>query len=1160
MNQQLIQKNLINANMLRSWRWQIFAPKLLRKTKLFFVILGLMFASWSKANTTENYLRNGDFEQELTHWGVWGLHPTTVNQVKNEAVSGEKSVLFSGRSDAKMIGLEQKQLPLKSGKTYSISLQLKTAKKLSDKVRILVGILERDKRGKVQHQGYQSLRLPENNKWTKSISDFTTSDAPCEYYQIVFRIDNLQDGEMLWLDNCELTELNPNAILERSSSKIEAATTLLKKWQNESSSYQRRSERTAVFARAQLKYGLERNDYLHKWIDRPLLVNPGLTPDNKFVNEAAYKIMRDVLKKYRMDGFAFFPETTGRDELYQHARQPGHEMTILTELIYNGSRDFSKKLELARIALENPQSMRLDGKVVFTSYPASDDLEFWGDFKKALIDNLGDHFIVMPYFKFFPEKFRKTGIDDTFSSDDLELLHARVREWLRVTDGYYHNTPGLKNRRYYAPIDREVIVPIIHSVLLEPEFKKKYLAWGVKVGHENYELLGYSMDQAGTGMLRGTMETAIMAKPDIINCVEWDEQNENTSFRPTLYNSWSTMRIMRYFNTVLNGKSENLPNDRMDIPNVILSYRKILVAGQILELELLNVPDNNSGSEVNQVQLLLRDIAGKEVKRFPWQKLQQNKLEAVTIEVPVEDIVKYQTLVPELIVKTNNGKEQVFHEGFQPVELRSSWNHDYKWVKHPLRDMLTPVKAELKIVGTIPDNRLRLQGKIESPELLNSVEIMDSGDVAYSHHRNVLFRENSEQYVINLNLQAKVPDASSKPVVLNGRIAFQNITPSHHLEVPSQVKYADNAWLFNNVTVSHRISQLYAVIPRKIPEASTIIIDLPGYCQAELPIAELLKKGVIGYPGPAGFNLVAKRFNSEIKLPNHWRQKTAEFEVVITPISQNSVLHLQAVGESGKVYRGKPISLYQPSGKQNDLTVYSVKHKRPVTFAIDRALITDFDYNFVPTHGSVLSTAGGVLASYGICGGYLPQVSGRGSGESLYGNAGPRTPGNQNRYPNWQQEPDGSWSLDFQKSYVSLPMALVPPFGPYEITMDVWPRDSSGTQTLLGCDFTGFMLLLKNGVPTVSIYLDNNYETNLPALATATGPTLSPDCWNQIKVRFDQRELSVEVNGKLGTKIKASGFQRYPKVFGLGVDQRRGNYFNGKIRSLKVKHENHVTK
>lgn len=207
MNQQIVQPSRVGKISFFSQEGQFWGLKLLRQMKFLLLVLCLTLAGWSNAN--ENYLRNGGFEQELTNWGIWGLHPAAVRLATEETVSGENSVLFSGMPGAKMIGLEQKQLPLKPDKTYSLSLHLKIEKKLSDKVRILVGILERDKRGKVQKQHYQVLPLPKNNKWTKCIMDITTSDMPCEYYQIVFRLDNLQDGEKIWVDNLELTELNP---------------------------------------------------------------------------------------------------------------------------------------------------------------------------------------------------------------------------------------------------------------------------------------------------------------------------------------------------------------------------------------------------------------------------------------------------------------------------------------------------------------------------------------------------------------------------------------------------------------------------------------------------------------------------------------------------------------------------------------------------------------------------------------------------------------------------------------------------------------------------------------------------------------------------------------------------------------------------------------
>jgi hypothetical protein len=73
------------------------------------------------------------------------------------------------------------------------------------------------------------------------------------------------------------------------------------------------TKRTLVFSRSQMKYGLDDN-YLRRWVDRPLLIDPALR-----VNERKYAMAlpsyRRILKtvaSYGLDGLAFFPETSGR--------------------------------------------------------------------------------------------------------------------------------------------------------------------------------------------------------------------------------------------------------------------------------------------------------------------------------------------------------------------------------------------------------------------------------------------------------------------------------------------------------------------------------------------------------------------------------------------------------------------------------------------------------------------------------------------------------------------------------------------------------------------------------------------------------------------------------------------------------------------------------
>ena len=106
------------------------------------------------------------------------------------------------------------------------------------------------------------------------------------------------------------------------------AKKLLAELAKASAKYQPRSGKTVFFSRAQLKYGLERNDYLRRWCDRPLMQDSSfarsgtLTVDNSgnystkgFINRQAYTVEAELLKKFHLAGFAFFPELTGRRDI-----------------------------------------------------------------------------------------------------------------------------------------------------------------------------------------------------------------------------------------------------------------------------------------------------------------------------------------------------------------------------------------------------------------------------------------------------------------------------------------------------------------------------------------------------------------------------------------------------------------------------------------------------------------------------------------------------------------------------------------------------------------------------------------------------------------------------------------------------------------------------
>ena len=320
------------------------------------------------------------------------------------------------------------------------------------------------------------------------------------------------------------------------------AAKLLKAYAEKGKARKSYSGRTAIFARGQLKYGLERDDYLHRWVDRPLFQDTSFATNasGSFLNDKAWKVMHHVvMDMYKLDGFSFFPMTKQREDLYRTAAMPGLQLNVLPEFVspasiikYGGTPDWNLTYALIERALKSKQTYRINGKIVITSYPGDTDPAYWVEFKKRVTAKFGDKFIIAPM-HMLP---RNTITAATLTAKDVNTLAAIIRKWLRSVDGYYYNFPPLNEyRRYDDDFDKNVMIPLLSGILAEDEFKNKILAWGTKVGHENFYAKGtFTYNCGGTSMLRGSVGSAVAAKADVVNLVEWDEQNENTSFRPTL--------------------------------------------------------------------------------------------------------------------------------------------------------------------------------------------------------------------------------------------------------------------------------------------------------------------------------------------------------------------------------------------------------------------------------------------------------------------------------------------------------------------------------------------------------------------------------------------------------------------------------------------------
>ena len=1125
-------------------------------------------------------------------WFIWGGGGTAeVSFTTDQGPEGAAAVMLEGdpeNESNRAFGVSQRNLPLKPNTTYEVAVDIRHEIPPGERApsnRFVVRVQERGDGESISAEVIKEhtlpIRLDGKGEWTTGRAVFTTQEKPVSFYQLIFRANSPVKGEKIHLANASIVAIPSVSELWTEIKEI-------------AKGYERRSGRLAVFSRAQLKYGLERDDYLHRWSDRPLYVDPELiSPDEPagvMIKKPVYEKMAKLVREYGMDGFAFFPETQRREELYGLATTPGREMGLLTEFLYRGSGygdaqdapDFTRKMELAKIALDSPMSYRIDGKVVITGYPRSHNYEYWGAIKAKLTETFGDKFILMPYADFSGGK-RLPAPGRELTVDQIQEIRRHLRRWLRVVDGYYHNDPTIDDRRYAPEVDRDIITPILHSVLMEEEFKNKYLAWGTKVGHENYERLGYTFDSTGTVMLRGSVGSGIMAKADIINCIEWDEQNENTHFRPTVANARSTQRIIR---AIIDAENKRpfapVEGDDLDVPNLILSYRRILEAGRPLEFDLVNIPDDDRPDEY-RVDLYLKNLSGAVVHRFPTITIAADKLNSAFPAAYTEDLLEHHVLMPEMII-TGKGKTFTADYGFHPITLRASWNWDFKWVKHPLRDILAGAVSKLELVERLPDGAVELAGSISSPEELAHVEVVDGGDTIYMHQKDLNYRESRDHAAIEINWQS----LSDYNFPLNGSIALKNSEglwrqPRGHGDFTATIRDAEGnverrrvsrggmldgqTLVLADAYASQRISSYHVLIPRAEADKAVFAIDIPGIFTGDLPAATILEREVMTYPGKNGFTLAFRRFASQVAIPPQLKEKTAEFRIYAIPAFPGAVFHLQAVTRSGKVYRSNPVSLYQPSGVAVKMPVFSEARNQMVVVNVDRNLATRFDYDFSPRLGAAIaSTAGGAgyreFLAVASC--HLPQVSGRGGGESLYGNI---LHNNKNSIslarrlgllsaadsirvqPERKRGEDGQWYFDFTPmNFITMPRALLPLYAGFVLETEVLMDDLAGSNVILYSNPTAPWLALENGVPALN---------SGRAGVIARGPgAVTPGQWAKIRVVNDQRTLRVSLDGVEGDPVEYAGCHQLSVPYGLGASAwgNNVNAFKGSIRGLKIWH------
>ncbi len=912
--------------------------------------------------------------------------------------------------------------------------------------------------------------------------------------------------------------------------------------------------RPLVFSRTQMKYGLEKN-YYHEWNDRPLLVSRDYRISHPYVTSpTSYKRILEEVVNYDIDGLAFFPETKGRMEMFDvHEKSGVAGVGLLPEFVGAFTPDHIEvKTEIVRRALKSPNTPRINGKVLITSYGAESlKPAEWKDILNHIRAQVGDTFLFLPALTNVTKLRPAYLAGQPITRAAIEVEKAFLREYLDVCDGIYFNYPPAlrnKDRSFDGEFYRDIFIPMFKSVLSEPKYQNKYLGLSAYRSHMSPER-GNTLHEDGTRSLRRSFEAAMDAQPDVILLPEWDEVNENTSFRPTLHGGTTSMRILRYYMSKIKSKAPTpVPGDDVTVPNLIFSARKAAVIGENLVFELLNVPDSATPGRYT-VELTLADENGKVVKKFEPVSFASNQLQEQRLTLATETIPDVRALVPSLVVRGYNGRDQVLDAGLQHVQLRATWNWDHLYIKQPLRDVLKPVDVEFAWKGLARTGQpSMLTASVKSPDNLALVEVLGDDDEVYAFDpTDEFWRADSTRELFLVEYRSVNDQEIKGSLTLKNATAhwLTNGTPLHQEKAETEIE-GNRVQL--NSPVSAHLRWIYLAVPKADLDKAELDFNFDK-AKFSVTLRDVLAKKIIARGGENGLHLSVRPYHRQIDMPRPLNKKETTFSIPVWPEISSEQFHLRLTTTDGKQFRSKPL-VVPVMGRVGvkPLRVYSDVQKRGVDVPVSMDRIPDLTYDFTPEHGAVLLTNAG-QPFWATLGGYSNTTTGRGTVNGLLRGQIPADV--ERTAPEWETV-DGQIALKFdgKSTYLELPREALPWRGAFTMSFDIKPATAKDQVLVVNRvvgSLKGLELEIKDG-KLLATFPDADWKGN----RFATELAVPANQWSAVKVRYDFENMVLSVNGKsqafpLTLPASSLGFT----LFGEGW---KGNWFEGHLRNLRIVH------
>jgi len=928
----------------------------------------------------------------------------------------------------------------------------------------------------------------------------------------------------------------------------------------------RRTPHTLIYARFQ-PYDLGSN-YRDEWYDRPLFVTP-LWRDPA-MRRKSWEKEADILRKYEIAGVTMLGNayaSFNRDVINASEKVNFSGLDVMGGLGWRrdefdrktpaSEKQYQRFVRHIRENIAGRKVLRIDGRIPLFCYGGNTDSGVRNLRAHLKKDGLDSRILLFsPLWLNVYGEFNNTG---KLSPETLKKTESILREKLDLYDGfnstncfYTRNLKGddVLGKVFRPELDEKYLAPLFAKVYSDSKYKSKLLGFTLDHGYVGDIDNGVVQAECGTSVLRRQIDTQLLYNPDIISLAEWNEVNENTCFQPTLANSWTIQRLIRFYARFLKGLPP-APNagDDLTIPNLIVSVRWNIQAGEEYRIELLNVPDTPEDGTY-QVTLTLTDENGKVLKKMPKDSFRRNKLTAVTYKVNAEAWHKsVRAVIPRLKItykgRTFSMEPAVF------TRLSAVTANNAKELRLPLRDQWKPEKYSFAVLPQ-PDGSVRIKAEVSGRDVLNSLEVLDGKFTVLSAWP----KEESGQadcYWVTVRNHRRYEAFLPFKVRVTGCGKFRWHPWGRPYCSPVRLAQDKDGWFGSERGHFWHTGPAGMIGIPKNDHANAVIECAVGKNPVvRVPFAELLKRRhAVTEPG----DCVQLELELRDELPDHpapLNEKSAAVDGRAVSKMNDPMYSVLAVTAEGKLFRSRPIFTRKIT-KTAPLRIYSTTKKKAATVPVPDFQIPDIRYDFASASGGVLLN--NTAPEYDA-------VFGGGFSRGMVLHNGSVLPRDLPRMSPLREKTKEGFALKFGNgTYLHLPAAAMPN-GAFTLEMEIM-TDSAADQHLF---VTGFARQAAIGLAIVGGKLYGSYgsgSTGFGHVLTRlpTELEVTPNVRHVIKVAYDLEHIRFEVDGRGVTMPFAlRPAWTAPSIFGAfyspaaGAGFAKPGPFSGHLYNLRITH------